>query len=127
LLLIDVDDFKRVNDQWGHNTGDKVLKLIVQKLNEVNRQTDLIFRYGGEEFVILLNETSQAGAQVIAERIRLAIEKASVDAAGQKLKITVSLGAAALKPNDSKDRLFQRADKALYQAKKSGKNMVISL
>ncbi len=127
LLLIDVDDFKRVNDQWGHKTGDKVLKLIVKKLNEVNRQTDLIFRYGGEEFVILLNETSQSGAQVIAERIRLAIEKASVDAAGQKLKITVSLGAAALKPNDTKDRLFQRADKALYQAKKSGKNMVISL
>ncbi len=127
LLLIDVDDFKIVNDQWGHKAGDKVLKMIVNKLNAVNRQTDLIFRYGGEEFVVLLNETSQAGARVIAERIRSAIETARVEVGGQKLKITVSLGAAALKPNDSKDRLFQRADKALYQAKNSGKNIVISL
>ena len=127
LLVVDVDDFKRVNDQWGHKAGDKVLKMIVKKLNEVNRQTDLIFRYGGEEFVILLNETSQVGARVIAERIRCAIEKTKVETAGQSLKITVSLGAAALKPNDSKDRLFQRADKALYQAKNSGKNMVVSL
>jgi len=127
LLLIDVDNFKRVNDKWGHKAGDKVLKMIVGKLNEVNRQTDLIYRYGGEEFVILLNETSKAGAEVIAERIRCAIEKASVNTAGQSLKITISLGAAALKPNDSKDRLFKRADKALYQAKNSGKNVVVSL
>lgn len=127
LLLVDVDDFKNVNDRWGHKTGDKVLKMIVQKLNEVNRQTDLIFRFGGEEFVILLNETSQTGAEVIAERIRMAIEHASLDVAGQTLKVTVSLGAAAHKLNDSKDRFFQRADKALYQAKNSGKNMVVSL
>ena len=90
LLLIDVDDFKIVNDQWGHKAGDKVLKMIVNKLNAVNRQTDLIFRYGGEEFVVLLNETSQAGARVIAERIRSAIETARVEVGGQKLKITVS-------------------------------------
>jgi diguanylate cyclase (GGDEF)-like protein len=127
LLLIDVDNFKLVNDQWGHKAGDKVLKMLVQKLNQVNRQTDLIYRYGGEEFVILLNETSQAGAEVIAERIRSAVEQAKIDLVGQSIQITVSLGAAALKPNDSKDRLFKRADKALYQAKNSGKNKVVIL
>lgn len=127
MLLVDVDDFKVINDQWGHKAGDKVLKMIVSKLKQVNRQTDLVYRYGGEEFVILLNETSQSGAEVIAERIRSAIEKASISTAGHALSITVSLGSAALKPSDSKDRLFQRADKALYQAKRSGKNRVVSL
>lgn len=127
LLVIDVDDFKKINDEWGHKTGDKVLKKIVAELAEVNRQTDLTFRYGGEEFVVLLNETALDGAAVIGERIRQAIENSEIKVAGETLSVTASIGAANLKPTDNKDRLFQRADKALYQAKKSGKNTVVGL
>ncbi|MFT4886159.1 MAG: diguanylate cyclase (GGDEF)-like protein [Pseudohongiellaceae bacterium] len=127
LLVIDVDDFKKINDEYGHKTGDMALKGIVQQLTIVNRLTDLSFRYGGEEFVVLLNKTSLSGAKVIGERIRVAIGEIQFKTANKKFKVTVSIGAATLKPNDNKDRLFQRADKALYQAKNSGKNIVIAL
>jgi diguanylate cyclase (GGDEF)-like protein len=127
LLVIDVDDFKNINDEFGHKTGDVALQRIAQQLTIVNRLTDLSFRYGGEEFVVLLNKTSLSGATVIGERIRAAIEGTQFKDANKCFKITVSIGAASLKPNDNKDRLFQRADKALYQAKKSGKNIVIGL
>lgn len=127
LLVIDVDDFKKINDEYGHKTGDVALKRIAEQLAIVNRLTDLSFRYGGEEFVVLLNKTSLSGAAVIGERIRAAIEETQLKAANKQFKVTVSIGAASLKPNDNKDRLFQRADKALYQAKKSGKNIVVAL
>lgn len=127
LLVIDVDDFKNINDEYGHKTGDVALKRIAEQLAIVNRLTDLNFRYGGEEFVVLLNKTSLTGAAVIGERIRAAIEETQFKAVNKQFKVTVSIGAASLKPNDNKDRLFQRADKALYQAKKSGKNIVVTL
>jgi diguanylate cyclase (GGDEF)-like protein len=121
LLLIDVDDFKNINDKLGHKTGDLVLKDLVKVLVEVNRQTDLSFRYGGEEFVVLLNETTIQGALVIAQRLRQAIEDNEIEFAGDQLGITVSIGATALKHSDNKDSFFRRADKALYQAKDAGK------
>lgn len=127
LLVIDVDDFKKINDEYGHKTGDIALKRIAEQLAIVNRLTDLSFRYGGEEFVVLLNKTSLSGAAVIGERIREAIDDTQFKDANKQFKVTVSIGAASLKPNDNKDRLFQRADKALYQAKKSGKNIVVAL
>lgn len=127
ILIIDVDDFKKINDDYGHKTGDVALKRIAEQLVIVNRLTDLNFRYGGEEFVVLLNKTSLSGAAVIGERIRAAIEETQFKAANKRFRVTVSIGAASLKPNDNKDRLFQRADKALYQAKKSGKNAVVAL
>ncbi|NKB31584.1 MAG: diguanylate cyclase [Pseudomonadales bacterium] len=124
LLLIDVDDFKNINDKLGHKTGDLVLKELVSVLNDINRQTDLSFRYGGEEFVVLLNETNLPGALVIAQRLREAIEENEVEIAGESLSVTVSIGATALKQSDSRDSFFRRADKALYKAKDSGKNQV---
>lgn len=127
LLILDLDNFKEVNDSHGHKTGDAVLQRVASELAAVNRQTDLSFRYGGEEFVVLLNKTDLDGAVVIAERIRSAIEDANVKVGNKELKVTVSIGASSLKPNDNRDRLFQRADKALYQAKKAGKNTVMGL
>lgn len=127
VLVLDLDNFKEVNDKHGHKAGDAVLKTIASELAVVNRQTDLSFRYGGEEFVVLLNKTFLDGAIVIAERIRSAIEGTSVKIGNKELKVTVSVGASSLKPNDNRDRLFQRADKALYQAKKAGKNTVVGL
>lgn len=127
LLIIDLDNFKAINDNHGHKTGDIVLQRIGQEIATANRQTDLSFRYGGEEFVVLLNKTSPEGALVIAERIRAAIEKTIIKTRSRGLNVTVSVGASSLKPNDNRDRLFKRADKALYQAKKTGKNKVSAL
>ncbi len=128
LLMIDVDDFKQINDRHGHKNGDLVLKETVQALNEVNRQTDQIFRYGGEEFVVILNETDLPGALVIAERIRESIEARNIElSSSESLQLTVSIGATSMKPSDSRDSIFQRADKALYQAKDNGKNQVVGI
>jgi len=127
LLLIDIDDFKNINDKLGHKTGDLVLKEVVSGLHKVNRQTGLSFRYGGEEFVIVLNETNLQGAMVIAQRIRQTIEEKEVKAAGEQVNVTVSIGATTLKNSDSLDGFFHRADKALYQAKDAGKNQVFGL
>ncbi len=127
LLLVDVDDFKLINDNQGHKTGDLVLKSIVKLLAEVNRQTDLSFRYGGEEFVVLLNDTDMEGAMVIAQRIRQAIEEFVFDPGEEQLRVTVSIGATAMKRADNKDAMFLRADKALYVAKDAGKNQVVAL
>lgn len=127
LLLIDVDDFKNINDKLGHKTGDLVLKELVSALHKVNRQTDLSFRYGCEEFVVVLNETTLQGALVIGQRIRQGIEERDIKVAGEPVNITVSIGATTLKNSDSLDGFFHRADKALYQAKDAGKNQVFGL
>ena len=127
LIVIDVDDFKKINDNHGHKAGDQVLKQIVATLQEVNRQTDLVYRFGGEEFVVILNETSLHGATVIAERIREAVAEREVCVGDENIQVTVSIGATTLKSSDSRDNLFQRADKALYQAKDQGKNLVIGI
>lgn len=127
LIVIDVDDFKKINDQHGHKAGDVVLKKIVATMLEVNRQTDLVYRFGGEEFVVILNETSLHGATVIADRIREAIAEREVCIGSEYIQVTVSIGATTLKPSDSRDALFQRADKALYQAKDQGKNLVVGV
>ena len=96
-------------------------------LTDINRQTDLSFRYGGDEFVVLLNETNLHGALVIAQRIRQSIEQKEIEIAGEQVQVTVSIGATTLKKSDSNDTIFQRADKALYQAKDAGKNQVAGI
>lgn len=128
LLMIDVDDFKHINDRHGHKNGDLVLQETVKALSEVNRQTDLIFRFGGEEFVVILNETNLPGALVIAERIRETVQALSIELnSNETLSLTVSIGATSLKRSDGRDSIFQRADQALYQAKENGKNQVVGI
>ncbi|MDP3730172.1 MAG: GGDEF domain-containing protein [Candidatus Omnitrophota bacterium] len=125
FLMIDIDDFKKCNDTYGHLVGDVVLKEISHIVKESTREIDLTARYGGEEFSLILPETDKAGAMLVAGRIRKKIEENIFKAYDEKLKMTVSIGLAVY-PDDSQELsdLIERADKALYAAKSSGKNIV---
>jgi len=122
-LMLDIDFFKTVNDRYGHMTGDQVIKMVADVLKTCTRDTDLVGRYGGEEFCVVLPEIYLDKAVQIAERIRKTIEKESCSG----VKITVSLGVSSLEPNTNKpDDLINQADKSLYVAKKSGRNRVVT-
>ncbi len=125
LLFLDIDHFKSVNDTYGHNIGDIVLKRVASVLEEQARKTDCVGRLGGEEFTILMEETPQSGAYNFAERIRKKIAIETFHVEGKTFHITISIGLATF-PNDAKDKetLMERADKALYSAKNHGRNQV---
>lgn len=122
-LMVDIDFFKAVNDNHGHSTGDQVIKAVADVLKTSTRDTDLVGRYGGEEFCVVLPELNLEAAAEIAERIRKAIEVKSCSG----IKITVSLGVSSLEFNAGKpNELINQADKALYAAKESGRNRVVT-
>jgi diguanylate cyclase (GGDEF)-like protein len=127
VLLCDVDHFKKVNDNYGHPIGDEVLRRVARVLQEVPRKIDVPARYGGEEFVVLLDNVDVAQAKAVAERIRLEIQKVVVDTDKGPLSVTESVGVAAF-PDDGRDRatLIERADLALYHAKHTGRNRVVT-
>lgn len=125
VLVLDLDHFKRINDIHGHATGDYVLKMVAKTLSACSRCADMTFRFGGEEFVVLLNKTDVAGAKITAERIRRNIEQLSLHYASQAIPVSVSIGVATLCHNENKEDLMARADKALYQAKQNGRNQVM--
>ncbi|MDD2789874.1 MAG: PAS domain S-box protein [Sulfurimonas sp.] len=122
ILLLDVDDFKKVNDTYGHQIGDQVLQDIANILRSIGRTSDTIGRWGGEEFLIILPKTDLDGAKILAEKIRFAIESHSFAIAGSQ---TSSFGVAKLGTAENQDSLIERADSALYRAKSEGKNRVI--
>jgi diguanylate cyclase (GGDEF)-like protein len=126
IVVIDVDKFKQYNDNFGHISGDAVLRAVAKVLAANLRPTDIAARYGGEEFVVALPSTDLAGALVAAERVRNAVASASIeDSTGERLpSVTISLGIATLLTKDSTESLFARADAALYTAKNSGRNQV---
>ena len=127
LMLIDVDHFKRVNDTWGHQAGDACLQAFARLLQpRVHRAGDMLARYGGEEFVVMLGETKASDAANLAESFRLAIEQLVVEFEGQSLRFTASVGVACVIPDGQSTHqdLLAAADKALYQAKQSGRNRV---
>lgn len=124
LLMLDLDHFKTINDQFGHLTGDEVLKSVVIKIKDCIRQTDMCFRYGGEEFVVMLNSAHIADARLIAERIRMAVADLIFKTDKGPLQVTLSTGLALLENGDSAKDLLQHADEALYQAKNTGRNKV---
>ncbi len=125
FLMIDIDDFKKCNDTYGHLVGDAVLREVSHITKGSTREIDLVARYGGEEFSIILPETDRTGAMLVAGRIRKKIEENIFKAYDEKLNITVSIGLTVY-PDDSEEMadLVERADKALYAAKNSGKNIV---
>ncbi|MFC3676802.1 GGDEF domain-containing protein [Ferrovibrio xuzhouensis] len=126
LLLLDLDHFKAINDRYGHHAGDEALRRFAETAQAGLRREDLLGRTGGEEFCILLPDTDQEGAARLAERIRTAVENLSVDVDGQPLRLTVSIGAAALAGDDeSWSGLTRAADVALYRAKKDGRNRIV--
>jgi diguanylate cyclase (GGDEF)-like protein/PAS domain S-box-containing protein len=124
VLMLDLDHFKPVNDKFGHQMGDEVLRALAGILRASTRKTDLVARYGGEEFIIMLTETPLKGALGVAQRIKAEVERAAVMGRGAELKFTVSLGLAPFIKGDTVDSLISRADGALYQAKKNGRNRV---
>jgi diguanylate cyclase (GGDEF)-like protein len=128
LLMLDIDHFKKVNDTYGHPTGDLVICALADICRKASREIDVVARLGGEEFAILLPETDLKVAMTVAERVRAAVENTSVNCAGDtKLHFTVSIGVAEQPQNDkSEETLIGIADAALYQAKISGRNRVIS-
>nr|WP_240956394.1 sensor domain-containing diguanylate cyclase [Wenzhouxiangella sp. XN79A] len=125
LLLMDVDHFKRVNDRHGHQVGDEVLKWLVELIAGALRDEDLLGRYGGEEFVVLLPDTEAVRVAEVADRVRRAIAGHALSIGRIEVPITVSVGCATLRPDDNIDTLLSRADDKLYLAKKAGRNCVV--
>lgn len=125
LVIFDIDHFKRVNDTYGHQTGDEVIRATARITSQLVRETDFAGRYGGEEFVVLLPGTTLDGAAQFAERLRSTIERQQLDYQGSPLTFTVSLGVATLADDMAGYKaLLERADKALYQSKEGGRNQV---
>jgi diguanylate cyclase (GGDEF)-like protein len=126
LLLIDIDHFKTVNDTWGHPAGDKVLTGIAQQLSFCSRQNDIVGRYGGEEFAVILPDTGPKGARLAGEKVRLAVADTKFTSIEASLQMTASVGIASNTHEKSVEELVEAADKALYQAKENGRNRVES-
>ncbi len=127
LLMVDIDHFKRVNDTYGHLLGDKVIRIVAKTIKENIKGKDTAFRYGGEEFAVLLPETDRDGARSLAERIRGAIARGRirrVDTGGYIDKVTISVGVATHKEREAELDFVQRADEALYRSKRAGRNRV---
>ena len=125
LLMLDIDFFKHVNDTYGHAAGDETLKKLTRCIQETVRESDPIFRLGGEEFAILLNDTNKDGASLFAERLRKAVEATMIQYKQAKFNVTISIGVTQYKDSEQLEELMQRADQALYSAKDSGRNKVV--
>ncbi|MGV8844093.1 MAG: GGDEF domain-containing protein [Pseudomonas sp.] len=122
VLMLDLDHFKSINDRFGHSVGDDVLKAVASQLTDQLRNIDRIFRYGGEEFLILLSSTQHDAAALVGERLRQAILELHCMAQGQAIELSASFGGACLQPGESVQSLLRRADEALYAAKHQGRN-----
>ncbi len=125
IATFDVDFFKHVNDTWGHPAGDEVLKWVTRTIGRNIRTYDTLGRYGGEEFLLIMPGIGRAGAMVIADRARLAIEEQACTVGDAQIRITISAGIAASSGDGDPEALLQLADDALYRAKKSGRNRVV--
>ena len=125
-LMIDIDHFKNVNDRYGHPAGDKVLCSVVEVLRERVRSQDLVGRYGGEEFMVLLPDTTAKGGYLLAQQLCEAVQALRLEHEGQPIPVTVSIGVygGRLQPGDHWDMLISAADRALYEAKDRGRNRV---
>ena len=125
LSMLDIDHFKKVNDHYGHLAGDEVLEQVARSVHQNIRDTDIVGRYGGEEFIIILPRTSLSSSWIVAERLRSMIEKVEMkDSAGNVFTITVSQGLAGWDRGEDAYSLISRADRALYKAKEKGRNRV---
>jgi len=126
IIMFDLDHFKHINDNYGHITGDEVLRECVHVCNHALRSTDMLFRFGGEEFVVILPGENANGAIIAAERLRAVIEKHAFHNNQSTVPVTISVGTASLTLRESAQALIERADKALYSAKNAGRNLVKS-
>lgn len=127
LVILDIDHFKKVNDTLGHLAGDQVIRVVAHKSQDTLRATDFCGRYGGEEFVIVMGQTTREGAHVCAERVRRLVELAQFPELGNDFQVTISLGITEYQLREDLSKTIDRADKALYLAKNAGRNRVESI
>jgi diguanylate cyclase (GGDEF)-like protein len=120
--MLDIDHFKTINDTHGHAAGDNVLRAVAEAIKGQLRNVDMVFRYGGEEFLILLSNTGRDAAAMVGERLRHAAQTQDYRAEGTRIDLTVSLGCSTLLAAESAESLLRRADNALYVAKREGRN-----
>ena len=125
VVFMDIDDFKKVNDQYGHDVGDQILKVVSQTMVENIRREDLVSRWGGEEFLLVLHNTNLTGLKSIARKLRQLIRHSYIQRSGQKINVTVSVGATLAKKGDTVNSLMDRSDRLMYQSKQAGKDRVI--
>jgi diguanylate cyclase (GGDEF)-like protein/PAS domain S-box-containing protein len=124
VLFVDIDRFKNVNDEFGHDAGDRVLKMVATTLLKSLRPFDVLGRWGGEEFLALLVNVDVPQLQSVAERSRILVANSSVPVEDDDIRVTVSIGATLARPQDSPRQLVRRADRLLYQSKRAGRNLV---
>jgi len=125
VIMLDLDHFKRINDEHGHLAGDTVLRTVAGRITDCTRGSDMAFRYGGEEFTVVLSNTDIDGAALLADRIRKTIAATPTIIDGFEIAVTVSMGVSTLEAGDSAATLLSRADAALYDAKTAGRNRVM--
>ena len=123
-MMVDIDFFKKVNDTYGHASGDAVLRTVASIIKEHLRESDIPSRYGGEEFAVLLPYTHIEEAKIVGERLRKAVETTPIPIDKKNINVTISMGLAEFSPQETGEDLFKRADSALYEAKESGRNRV---
>jgi len=124
LVMLDIDFFKKFNDNYGHQVGDKVLQIVASLIKKNTRKTDFLFRYGGEEFSVILTNSNIKDGKEIAEIFRIGVKEHEFKYQGKPVSITMSLGLTLFKKGDSPEKVIERADKALYQAKEKGRDRV---
>lgn len=125
LLIMDIDRFKSINDTWGHNAGDEVLRKVALVLKDATRRTERIYRFGGEEFIILLDAKNDEDAQKAAERLRQHLQQQSITVGHEKINVTATGGLTQVSDADSLHEAIGRADKAMYYGKNTGRNRCI--
>lgn len=125
MIFFDVDRFKKINDRYGHIAGNEILQELANRIKKVIRKMDIACRYGGEEFAVILPRCDIDGAYVFAERVRQLVAEDKFNAEGVYIDVTISVGCVKMRPNDTSETMIERADKALYKAKKSGRNRTV--
>jgi two-component system, cell cycle response regulator len=128
VFLFDIDEFKRINDDYGHDAGDRVLRVIAGSIHRIIRPGDVFARYGGDEFILLARALDGGGAEMLAERIRESVQRAGLRLATGPIKTTLSIGVASRPPGcgATRDQLINSADRAMYRAKAAGRNRVVA-
>ncbi|MBD3266764.1 diguanylate cyclase [bacterium] len=124
ILFIDIDHFKRINDTHGHPIGDQVIKMVSSTLTANSRSIDVVGRWGGEEFIVVLSNVTKERIQDIAERLRIFVEHSGLEVDDESIQVTVSIGGTIAVPNDTMDSIIQRADECMYHSKENGRNQV---
>ena len=122
ILFMDIDDFKKVNDTYGHDVGDQILKFVADTLAKNARPFDVIGRWGGEEFIGIIRNVNAQQLEELGNRMRMLVESSYLMLANDKLQVTISIGATLLRPKDNMDSLIKRADTFLYESKRAGRN-----